>query len=84
MSFSCPTNDWREAFYAKHIGENPDAKKKAFQRCRKDLVDGRIATVLDDQYSLLDGSTSTWVDAEVYIQRLKQRGHQAVPNRSGG
>jgi hypothetical protein len=30
---------WRDAFYAKHTGENVETKKKAFQRVRKSLLD---------------------------------------------
>jgi hypothetical protein len=30
-------DDWRSVFYAKHTGDNTDAKKKAFQRARAEL-----------------------------------------------
>lgn len=43
---------WRKYFYAGHTGDNSEAKKKAFQRARNDLIAlGRIA-VADDLYSL--------------------------------
>jgi hypothetical protein len=42
--------DWRSAFYAKHTGDNTDAKKKAFQRVRKQLVDEGVLYVHNDLY----------------------------------
>nr|WP_231958989.1 helicase RepA family protein [Altererythrobacter sp. B11] len=42
--------DWRTAFYAKHTGDNTDAKKKAFQNGRKALVDKGLMTVTNDVY----------------------------------
>jgi len=41
---------WRGAFYAKHTGDTPEAKKKAFQRARKDLQDAGRVTVDNDRY----------------------------------
>ena len=41
---------WREAFYVKHTGDNADAKRKAFQRVRNDLVAAGAMTVADDVY----------------------------------
>lgn len=41
---------WREAFYVKHTGDNADAKRKAFQRVRNDLVAAGAMTVSDDVY----------------------------------
>jgi hypothetical protein len=70
---------WREVFYAKHTGDNPSAKKKAFQRCRKDLVEGQVATVQDDRYSLLDGSGACWSDTHGYIQTLNLQSRQSEP-----
>ncbi len=53
-------DDWRPAFYAKHTGDTPDAKKKAFQRARGDLVKLKKMTVQDDVYLPSD---STLIDA---------------------
>lgn len=45
---------WREAFYSIHTGDNADAKKKAFQRVRRDLVEKDLITVKDDIYLIKD------------------------------
>ena len=66
---------WREAFYARHTGDNAEAKRKAFQRCRKDLVEGKVAAVQDDQYRLLDGSDASW-DVQGLMKRLDLHGQQ--------
>jgi hypothetical protein len=50
---------WREAFYAKHTGDNADAKKKAFQRVRKDLTDTDRMKVQDDVYLTTDPNIQT-------------------------
>jgi len=42
---------WRQEFYAGHTGENPDAKKKAFQRAREGLVKLGIVSVNNDTYT---------------------------------
>jgi len=47
--------DWRQAFYSKHTGDNPEAKKKAFQRVRSDMVGAKLMTVKDDVYLTGDG-----------------------------
>lgn len=45
-----PREEWREAFYRKHSGESPDAKRKAFNRVLPDLQGlGRII-VEDDVF----------------------------------
>ncbi len=49
-------DDWREAFNAKHTGDNYQAKKKAFQRVRADLVNLGKMTVQDDVYLTTDPS----------------------------
>ncbi|MFN3991157.1 MAG: AAA family ATPase [Erythrobacter sp.] len=47
---------WREAFYASHTGDTTEAKKKAFQRARTDLIDcGRLA-VAHDVYTANEAS----------------------------
>jgi hypothetical protein len=42
--------DWREEFYRKHTGDNLEAKKKAFQRARNELVKLRRFKVDNDIY----------------------------------
>ena len=49
---------WRTVFYAMSPADNPEAKKKAFQRARKDLVNDRLATVVNDVYRVTIPSTS--------------------------
>jgi len=46
--------DWRAAFYAKHTGDTPEAKKKAFQRVRTDLQGAGRVTVENDLYFVRD------------------------------
>jgi hypothetical protein len=41
---------WREVFYRMHTGDNSEAKRKAFQRARKDLVNAGRLAVADDIY----------------------------------
>lgn len=48
---SVPLEQWRIAFYARHFGDTPDAKRKAFQRARSDLVSAGELTVANDVYT---------------------------------
>lgn len=59
---------WREAFYAKHTGDSADAKKKAFQRVRKDMADAGRMKVQDDVYL----STDPTVQTDVMLRRDKR------------
>lgn len=43
-------DDWRPAFYASHTGDNPDTKKKAFNRSRSSLLGDGLVAVRDDVY----------------------------------
>ncbi len=42
--------EWRREFYSRHTGDNQEAKRKAFERARKDLVAGGHVSCRDDQY----------------------------------
>lgn len=53
-SVSLHIEEWRKAFYAKHTGDNVEAKKKAFQNVRKSLAAKGKVTVEDDIYTLMD------------------------------
>lgn len=54
---------WRQEFYARHPGDSHDAKKKAFQRVRTDLVTNHVCDVRDDLYRLADTATQCrWSD----------------------
>lgn len=74
-------DDWRPVFYSGHTADSTDAKKVAFQRVRKELIEGSAASAKDDRYSLLDGSQAVWADAHGYIQTLnlaKQGGQKCA------
>jgi hypothetical protein len=66
---------WREAFYAKHTGDSADAKKKAFQRIRKDMADARRMKVQDDVYL----STDPTIQTDVMLRRDKRDNLKNVP-----
>jgi len=53
-----PLEAWRAKFYEMSTADNPEAKKKAFQRARNDLKKDGLATVLNDIYLLNDPSTN--------------------------
>ena len=54
---------WRQEFYARHPGDSHDAKKKAFQRVRTDLVANHVCRVRDDLYRLAGTATQCrWSD----------------------
>lgn len=59
---------WRDAFYAKHTGDNADAKKKAFQRVRRDLVEAGQMTVTDDVYFVKDAG----IQMAIVLERDKR------------
>jgi hypothetical protein len=59
---------WRDAFYAKHTGDSADAKKKAFQRVRRDLVEAGQMTVTDDVYFSKDVA----VQMSIVLERDKR------------
>lgn len=44
---------WRIKFYQRHTADNLEAKKKSFQRARKDVVAYGLADVFNDEYFLL-------------------------------
>ena len=55
---------WRDAFYEKHTGENDEAKRKAFQRVRNDLVKAAQMTVTDDVYFVEDAGIQLAITLE--------------------
>lgn len=48
---------WRPYFYAGHFAETDDAKKKAFQRARKELLEIEKISVFNDSYRWTSGTT---------------------------
>ncbi|MGJ8588803.1 MAG: AAA family ATPase [Yoonia sp.] len=61
-------DDWRQAFYSKHTGDSTEAKKKAFQRVRSDMVSGELMTVQDDVYLTSDAG----LQMSIMMQRDKR------------
>lgn len=51
---------WRGDFYRSHTGDTAEAKKKAYQRVRRELVDMGAMTARDDMYAL--SSAEPWAD----------------------
>ena len=51
---------WRDPFYRMHTGDTADAKKKAFLRVRRELVDMGAMTARDDIYAI--GPAEPWKD----------------------
>jgi hypothetical protein len=49
-------DQWRQFFYAKHTGDTAEAKKKAFQRVRVNMVNVGLLVVQDDVYLTSDGA----------------------------
>lgn len=50
-------SQWRAEYYTRHHGESSEAKKKAFSRVRKDLVEAGIMRVNEgDVYELVQGN----------------------------
>ena len=52
-------DQWRQFFYAKHTGDTAEAKKKAFQRVRVNMVNVGLLVVQDDVYLTPDGDIQT-------------------------
>lgn len=49
---------WRDSFYRISTADTQDAKKKAFQRIRKDLAADGLVTVANDVYRVTEPATS--------------------------
>jgi hypothetical protein len=61
-------DDWRDAFYTKHTGDSVEAKKKAFQRVRKDMTDAGLMTATNDLYL----SKDIGLNMSILMQRDKR------------
>ncbi|MGA0615620.1 AAA family ATPase [Paracoccus sp. KR1-242] len=62
--------DWRGFFYAAHTGDTPEAKKKAFQRVRGELVERDDLRVENDVYV----AVSYHIHTRLNLSRNKARG----------
>ncbi|QFY90317.1 AAA family ATPase [Magnetovirga frankeli] len=69
--------DWRAIFYDGHTADSPEAKKKAFQRARADLVNGNLAVVSGDHYRLTDCAATPWTNAHGWRVALSISGELA-------
>lgn len=64
-------DDWRRAFYRICTADSDEAKRKAFQRARGDLVERGELTVSDDLYRL--GGPNAAVTENLFAQSLKAK-----------
>ncbi len=49
-------DDWRRAYYRQSAADKGDAKRRAFNRARSNLVEAGLVQVEDDVYSLVPGA----------------------------
>jgi hypothetical protein len=68
MFLGVQLEDWRTEFYAKHTGDNPNAKRQAFNRVRKELATAATIAVENDLYLWRD----TGVQMGIILQRDKR------------
>jgi hypothetical protein len=68
MFIGVQLDDWRKQFYQKHTGDNPNAKRQAFNRVRNDLAATDTIAVENDLYLWRD----TGVQVAVILQRDKR------------
>ncbi|MFC0199256.1 hypothetical protein, partial [Paracoccus rhizosphaerae] len=68
-------DQWRDAFYAKHTGDNAGAKRQAFHRVRTELVNSGTMTVQDDVYLVVDQTAlaSIFAAAGSGVTRVTER-----------
>ncbi len=66
---------WRESFYRISTADTQEAKKKAFQRTRKDLVADGLVTVADDVYRVNDPGTSIQERKFTTAAQCRDTGH---------
>lgn len=52
----CDLSEWRDEFYQLHHGETVSAKKMAFNRARKDLIENGVMQVINDRYRLVENN----------------------------
>jgi hypothetical protein len=73
---------WRDAFYLKHTGDSTEAKKKAFQRVRKELSEAGRIEATNDIYLTRDSSIQMAIMA--HRDNRDKAGHvPACPGTSG-
>ena len=62
---------WRDYFYRTSTADTPEAKKKAFQRARTELVHSGLATVENDVYRVTDPSATVYEADFLLASRVK-------------
>ncbi|MEW8000976.1 MAG: bifunctional DNA primase/polymerase [Candidatus Thiodiazotropha endolucinida] len=72
--------DWRDSFYSKHTGDNPNAKRQAFRRARNDLQKYSAVGVYQDHYWLTPEDCDEWTDIQNIALLTKV---QAIQGGSG-
>lgn len=71
---------WRDEFYRLHHGETVSAKKMAFNRARKDLVEAKIMTVENDTYNLLENHPYQKFTSGIMIAANFKKAQKEVSN----
>lgn len=66
---------WRESFYRISTADTQDAKKKAFQRIRKDLAADGLVTVADDVYRVTEPGASIREGQFARATQYRDTGH---------
>lgn len=66
---------WRSKFYEMSTADTQEAKKKAFQRIRKDLAADCLATVANDVYRVIEPGTSIREGQFAHAARYRDTGH---------
>lgn len=72
--------EWRNEFYSKHHADGLDAKKKAFARARKQLVDQEVMTVSDDVYQLIPNNPYSRFTTGIMVAANFAKGSKNVGN----
>lgn len=73
-------SQWRDEFYRLHHGETVSAKKMAFNRARKDLVEAKIMTVENDTYNLLENHPYQKFTSGIMIAANFKKAQKEVSN----
>lgn len=73
LTAGVPVDIWRSHFMSKHTADSAHAKRVAFTRTRKDLVDGGFLGVADDVYRLI--SLPSGVTFEQCDEDSEDHGH---------
>jgi hypothetical protein len=66
---------WRTSFYRRSTAETPEAKRKAFERARADLVKMKILEVDSDRYKLTGEEHNKTVSAYFLAYKRESPGH---------